>query len=63
MLHTMLSEEKVKGKKNWQPNPDITAEELTEMRADVLDRIIIARVGLLLIHTFFVNMSTRLRIK
>lgn len=63
MLHTMLSEEKVKGKKNWQPNPDITAEELTEMRADVLDRIIIARVGLLLRHPFFGNMATRLRIK
>ena len=32
--------------KNWQPNPDITPEELDEMRVEVLDRIIIARVGL-----------------
>ena len=38
----------VEGKKNWQPNPDITPEELAEMRVEVLDRIIIARVGLLL---------------
>ena len=27
-----------KGKKNWQPNPDITAEELKIMREDVLDK-------------------------
>jgi predicted metal-dependent peptidase len=49
--------------KNWEPNPDITEAELDEMRKDVLDRIIIARVGLLLRHPFFGNMATRLRIQ
>jgi predicted metal-dependent peptidase len=52
----------VEGKKNWQPNPDITPEELAIMKVDVLDRIIVARVGLLLRHPFFGNMATRLRI-
>jgi len=33
------------------------------MRVDVFDRIIVARVGLLLRHPFFGNMATRLRIK
>jgi len=49
--------------KNWEPNPDITETELDEMRKDVLDRIIVARVGLLLRHPFFGNMATRLRIQ
>ena len=48
--------------KNWQPDPNITAEKLAEMREEVLDRIIVARVGLLLRHPFFGNMATRLRI-
>jgi len=48
--------------KNWQPNPDITPEQLEVMRIEVYDRIIIARVGLLLRHPFFGNMATRLRI-
>jgi predicted metal-dependent peptidase len=48
--------------KNWQPDPDITPEQLEEMRVEVLDRIIVARVGLLLRHPFFGNMATRLRI-
>ena len=48
--------------KNWQPDPNITPEELEEMRVDVYDRIIVARVGLLLRHPFFGNMATRLRI-
>ena len=48
--------------KNWQPDPDITEEQLEEMRVEVLDRIIVARVGLLLRHPFFGNMATRLRI-
>jgi predicted metal-dependent peptidase len=48
--------------KNWSPNPDITPEELEEMRVEVYDRIIVARVGLLLRHPFFGNMATRLRI-
>jgi predicted metal-dependent peptidase len=49
--------------KGFQPNPDITPEELEEMRADVADRIIVARVGLLLRHPFFGNMATRLIVK
>ena len=48
--------------KNWQPDPNITPEQLDEMRVEVLDRIIVARVGLLLRHPFFGNMATRLRI-
>ena len=53
----------VEGKKNWQPDPDITPEALEEMRVEVLDRIIVARIGLLLRHPFFGNMATRLRIQ
>jgi len=52
----------VEGTKHWTPNPDITPEELVEMRDDVMERIIVARVGLLLRHPFFGNMATRLRI-
>ena len=48
--------------KNWQPDPNITPEALEEMRVEVYDRIIVARVGLLLRHPFFGNMATRLRI-
>ena len=48
--------------KNWQPDPNITPEQLETMRVEVLDRIIVARVGLLLRHPFFGNMATRLRI-
>jgi predicted metal-dependent peptidase len=48
--------------KNWQPDPNITPEALETMRVEVLDRIIVARVGLLLRHPFFGNMATRLRI-
>jgi predicted metal-dependent peptidase len=51
------------GKKNWEPNHDITEKELLVMREEVLDRIIVARVGLLLRHPFFGNMATRLQIK
>jgi len=51
------------GKKNWQPDPNITPEQLDEMRVEVYDRIVIARVGLLLRHPFFGNMATRLTIK
>jgi len=49
--------------KNWTPNPDITPNELEAMRVEVLDRIIVARIGLLLHHPFFGNMATRLRIQ
>ena len=52
----------VEGKKHWTPDPDVTPEALEEMRVEVLDRIIVARVGLLLRHPFFGNMATRLRI-
>ena len=48
--------------KNWEPDPNITPEALETMRVEVLDRIIVARVGLLLRHPFFGNMATRLRI-
>ena len=48
--------------KDWQPDPAITPEELEVMRVEVMDRIITARVGLLLRHPFFGNMATRLRI-
>ena len=50
-------------KKNWEPDPNISEEDLEVMRKEVLDRIITARVGLLLRHPFFGNMATRLRIK
>lgn len=47
---------------SWAPDPDITEEKLADMRTEVLDRIIIARVGLLLRHPFFGNMATRMRV-
>ena len=49
--------------KDWAPNPDITKDELAAMQVEVLDRIITARVGLLLRHPFFGNLATRLRIQ
>ena len=49
--------------KNWQPDPNITPEALEEMRKEVLDKVIVARVGLLLRHPFFGNMATRLKIE
>ena len=49
-------------KTSWTPDPNVTPEQLEEMRVEVLDRIIVARVGLLLRHPFFGNMATRLRI-
>ena len=48
--------------KNFTPDPDITPEALEEMRVIVMDRIITARIGLLLRHPFFGNMATRLKI-
>jgi len=50
-----------KAKKNWAPK-DLTPQELDEMQKVVHDRIIVARVGLLLRHPFFGNMATRLRV-
>ena len=49
--------------KGFTPDPDITPEALEAMRVEVQDRIIIARVGLLLRHPFFGNMATRLIVK
>jgi len=49
--------------KGYAPNPDITPEELKVMREEVLDRVIVARVGLLLRHPFFGNMATRLKVE
>ena len=40
----------------------LTDEQLAEMRAEVHDRVIIARVGLLLRHPFFGNMATRMAV-
>jgi len=52
----------LEGTKHWTPDPDISQEALEAMRVEVLDRIVVARVGLLLRHPFFGNMATRLRI-
>ena len=49
--------------KGFQPNPDITPEELLAMREEVHDRVVVARIGLLLRHPFFGNMATRLRVQ
>ena len=42
---------------------ELTPAQLESMRAEVLDKIIVARVGLLLRHPFFGNMATRLVVK
>ena len=52
----------VAGTKHWTPDPNITEEALLAMREETLERIIVARVGLLLRHPFFGNMATRLKI-
>ena len=48
--------------KGFEPK-ELTPGELKVMRAEVQDRIIVARVGLLLRHPFFGNMATRLIVK
>jgi len=48
--------------KGFQPK-ELTPEELAVMREDVHDRVIVARIGLLLRHPFFGNMATRLRVQ
>tara|TARA_B100000683_G_scaffold37702_1_gene32979 strand:- start:2498 stop:3772 length:1275 start_codon:yes stop_codon:yes gene_type:complete len=48
--------------KGFEPK-ELTPDELKVMRAEVQDRIIVARVGLLLRHPFFGNMATRLIVK
>jgi hypothetical protein len=40
--------------KNWQPNPDITPEQLEVMRVEVYDRIIVARLGCCCVTRFLV---------
>jgi predicted metal-dependent peptidase len=52
-----------KAKKNWAPNPNLTETELNNMRKEVVDRITIARIGLLLKHPWFGSMATRLRVE
>ena len=42
---------------------ELSPEELKNLRAEVIDKIVVARVGLLLRHPFFGNMATRLQIK
>jgi predicted metal-dependent peptidase len=59
-----MSTKKTQSKlKNWQPDPNITPAQLDAMRKEVYDRIVVARIGLLLRHPFFGNMATRLRIQ
>ena len=48
--------------KGFQP-VELSKEELEKMREDVHDRVIVARVGLLLRHPFFGNMATRMRVQ
>lgn len=48
--------------KSFKPK-DISQEELETMRADVHDRVIVSRIGLLLRHPFFGNMATRLKVE
>jgi len=50
-------------KSSFEPDPDITEEALATMREEVLDRVIVARVGLLLRHPFFGNIATRLNVQ
>ena len=59
-----MSAKKTQSKlKHWEPDPNITPEQLDVMRKEVYDRIVVARIGLLLRHPFFGNMATRLKIE
>lgn len=49
-------------KPKYQPK-DLSKEELERMRVDVHERVVTARIGLLLKHPFFGNMATRLRVQ
>lgn len=51
------------GVRKWQPKENISEQELDTMRKEVLDRIITARIGLLMRHSFFGALATRLRIQ
>jgi hypothetical protein len=46
-------------KKHWQPDPNIDPVKLESMRKEVVDRIITARIGLLLRHPFFGSRRTQ----
>jgi predicted metal-dependent peptidase len=59
----MSTEKTASELRTWQPDPDLTDEQLDEMDKEVYERIITARVGLLLRHPFFGNMATRLKIQ
>jgi predicted metal-dependent peptidase len=48
--------------KEWKPK-EIPEADLDRVRKEVEDKVIIARVGLLLRHPFFGNMATRLRVQ
>ena len=48
--------------KQWTPK-EIPEAELDSVRKEVEDKVIVARVGLLLRHPFFGNMATRLRVQ
>jgi predicted metal-dependent peptidase len=48
----------------WEEIKNIPEVEVTdELRKEVLDKIIVARVGLLMRHPFFGNMATRLKVQ
>ena len=49
-------------KPKYKPK-EISKAELEKMRADVYERVVTARIGLLLKHPFFGNMATRLRVQ
>lgn len=49
-------------KPKYQPK-ELSKAELERMRADVHERVVTARIGLLLKHPFFGNMATRLRVQ
>jgi len=59
----MSTEKTASELRTWQPDPDLTDAQLDEMDKEVYERIITARVGLLLRHPFFGNMATRLKIQ
>jgi predicted metal-dependent peptidase len=48
--------------KQWTPKP-IDPKDFDRVQKEVLDKVIVARVGLLLRHPFFGNMATRLRVQ
>src|SRR6056297_520714 len=61
-VYTMSAKKTQSKLKNWQPDDSLTKEQLDRMNEEVLERIITARVGLLLRHPFFGNLATRMKI-